>query len=388
LETTDPQTERFRFFEAVTATLIETARTQLMLLIVDDLHWADRATLLLLRHLLRNGVSVGPAVVAIYTDTALAQHSALRELLADWRRERTPVRLVLTGIDERSVLALLDGLAPNDAQLARTFHGLTDGNPLLLGELLRQFDGTGSPSDASRDHVVGSALFSDMAVPEAVKELVARRVSRLSDNVNRFLQIAAVAGPQFDADLVSSCAGMLADEELDILDDCVAAGVLVEVDGAPDRYAFTHGLFREAIYSELLRSRRVRMHDRLGAETEQKHRHQIEHHLNELAYHFSQGALQANAQKAISYLMAAGDRALRALAFEEAVDQYGRAVDVVGRVGGDSAARCDVLLALGEAQHKAGDVVTARLTLAEAASLAGVLGDAERLARAARDETA
>jgi predicted Zn-dependent protease len=86
--------------------------------------------------------------------------------------------------------------------------------------------------------------------------------------------------------------------------------------------------------------------------------------------------------------MAAGDRALRALAFEEAVDQYGRAVDVVSRVGGDSAARCDALLALGEAQHKAGDVVTARLTLAEAASLAGVLGDAERLARAARDETA
>jgi predicted ATPase len=377
LAASDPQTERFRFFEAVTATLLHAAGMQPTLLILDDLHWADRATLLLLRHVLRNGSPVGPAVVAIYTDTTLVQRSGLRQLLADLRRDGAPEHLVVQGLDEESVRVLLGGRGANAAQLASTFHGLTDGNPLLLGELVRQ-------SANSADQPLGSALFAEMAVPEAVKELVARRVSRLADNVNRFLQMAAVAGPEFDAGLVSSCAGMTADEELDILDSCVAAGVLVEVDGAPDRYAFTHGLYREAIYSELLRSRRFRMHDRLGDEIEQRQRDRLDHHLNELAYHFSRGALQANAQKAISYLIAAGDRARRALAFEEAVDQYRRAVDVVGRVGGGGAARGDALLALAEAQDKAGDGAGADRSFEEAASLARALGDTERLARAVR----
>jgi predicted ATPase len=208
------------------------------------------------------------------------------------------------------------------------------------------------------DPSVGSALFPEMAVPEAVKELVARRVSRLPESVNRFLQMAAVAGAEFDAEVVADCAGMSTNEELDALDYAVGAGVVVEIPAVADRYAFTHALFREAIYSELLRSRRVRFHDRIAGVIEERYHDAIEHHLNELAYHFSHGALSANAEKAISYLMAAGNRAMGALAFEEAIDHYTRALDVIGRAGASPSARCDALLALGEAQGKAGDPVT------------------------------
>jgi DNA-binding SARP family transcriptional activator len=379
----DPQMERFRFFEAVTSTLIEAARSQQLLLILDDLHWADRATVLLLRHLMRSGSAVGPSVVGIYTDTALGQRGPLRELLADLRREREPERITLNGLDEPSVRLLLASTGPSDAPLAGTLHGLTDGNPLLLGELLRERDRTRTTLTGPDDASVGSALFPEMAIPEAVKELVARRISRLPDNVNRFLQIAAVAGAEFDAEIVGQCAGMSADDVLDALDYSVQAGVLLEVAGAADHYVFTHALFREAIYSELLRSRRVRFHDRIAALVEESHHDRLDHHLNELAYHYSRGALQANAEKAISYLTAAGERALRVLAFEEAVEHFIRALDVVERVGGGQASRCDVLLALGEAQNMAGDSPAADRTFEEAASLARSLGDDQRLARAA-----
>jgi DNA-binding SARP family transcriptional activator len=359
-EAADPQTERFRFFEAVTSTLIEAARTQLVLLIVDDLHWADRATLLLLRHLLRAGASIGPSVVGIYTDTVVGPRGPLRELLADLRRERRRAheRLTLGGLDEASVGALLTASGPASAGLARALHDLTDGNPLLIGELLREVDRTASATGSAADASMGSALFPEMAVPEAVKELVARRVSRLPEGVNRFLQIAAVAGTEFDAEVVADCAGMSADEVLDALDYAVEAGVLIEVAAVADRYAFTHALFREAIYSELLRSRRVRFHDRIAGVIEERYHDVIEHHLNELAYHFSHGALPGHGEKAISYLMAAGDRAMGALAFEEAIDQYTRALDIIGPTEASPSARCDALRALREAQNKAGDTVT------------------------------
>jgi predicted ATPase len=376
----DPQMERFRFFEAVTSTLIEAARTQRLLLILDDLHWADRATLLLLRHLMRSGATVGPSMVGAYTATELGQRGPLRELLSDLRREREPERIALNGLDETSVRLLLASTGSGDAPLARTLHGLTDGNPLLLGELLRERDRARTGLVGSDDPSVGSSLFSEMAIPEAVKELVARRISRLPDSVNRYLQLASVAGADFDAEIVGQCARMSADEVLDALDSSVEAGVLLEVAGVADHYVFTHALFREAIYSELLRSRRVRFHDRMAVLIEESFRDRLDHHLNELAYHYSRGALQANAEKAISYLMAAGERASRALAFEEAVDHYTRALEVVGRVGGGRASRRDVLLALGEAQNKAGDTVAADRALEEAASLARSLGDDERLA--------
>jgi DNA-binding SARP family transcriptional activator len=383
----DPQMERFRFFDAVTSTLIEASRRQRLLLILDDLHWADRATLLLLRHLMRGRATVGPSVVGAYTGTALGQRGPLRELLADLRREREPEHIALDGLDEPSVRLLLGSTGPGDAPLARTLHGLTDGNPLLLGELLRERDRAGSGLSGPDDPSVGSSLFPEMAIPDAVKELVARRISRLPDNVNRFLQIAAVAGAEFDSEIVGQSAGMSTDEVLDALDYSVGAGVLMEVAGAADRYVFTHALFREAIYSELLRSRRVRFHDRIAALVEESYGDRLDHHLNELAYHYSRGALQANAEKAIWYLMAAGGRALRLLAFEEAEDHYTRALDVVGQVGGGQASRCDVLLALGEAHNKAGDTAAAARAFEEAASLARSLGDDERLARAAPAES-
>ena len=151
-----------------------------------------------------------------------------------------------------------------------------------------------------------------------------------------------------------------------------------------DRYAFTHALVRDAIYGELLRGRRVRYHHKIAVATERAHADALDAYVNELAHHYSMGAPLADADKAIHYCMAAGERALRLLAFEEAVGHLTKGLEVAEQFGShDRAVRCDALIALAEAQSRAGDAAQADANRERAASLARALGDPERLATAA-----
>jgi DNA-binding SARP family transcriptional activator len=378
-ELSDPQTDRFRFFEAVASTLMDAAAGQRVLVVLDDLHWADQPTLLLLRHVIRAVPLSGPQILGAFNDTEVSRRHPLRELLSDLRRERPAEQLALLGLDEPAVKELVAAAGAGDDEVATGLHRLTDGNPLLLHELL----------DEMATSVVGAAIadtavpIEDLELPDAVKELVARRVSRLPDEIGTFLQIAAVAGTEFDAEVVAEVANMASDDALDALDLAVAARILREAPGAGEHYAFSHGLFRAALYGELLRSRRTRYHHAIATAMESTYAQSPDRHLNELAHHFAEGASPATADKAVEYALAAGNHALGLLAFEEAARHFAGALDVLDRMGSNSpTARCDALLALGEAQNKAGDTAANR-TFDEAVALARANGDIERLARAA-----
>jgi DNA-binding SARP family transcriptional activator/tetratricopeptide (TPR) repeat protein len=380
-EAADPDSERFRFFEAVTATLGELSEDG-VLLVVDDLHWADRPTLLLLRHVLRNVEHSKLGVVGIFIDTEAPADHRLRSLSADFRADRSLEAVHLEGLGLEGVEELVRTWPKVPSDLAAQLFKLTDGNPLFLDELLRQL----SEREASSDGGGGDdSVPPDLSPSEAIRELVARRVSRLPQDVIYLLDAAAVAGPEFEASIVAEAADLTPDQRLDAFDRAEESRLLRRIGGdVLDRYAFTHALVREAIYSELLRGRRARYHHKVADAIERVHADSLDKYVNELAHHYYLGAALADADKAISYCMAAGSRALRLLAFEDAVGHFSRGLEVAERYGPpNQATRCDTLIALAEAQNRAGDSAQANASFERAATLARDLDDGERLATAA-----
>jgi DNA-binding SARP family transcriptional activator/tetratricopeptide (TPR) repeat protein len=377
----DPENNRFRFFEAVTATLSELSSNGTLLLAVDDLHWADQPTLLLLRHVLRNIDRAELGVVGMYIDTEISSDHRLRPALADLRSDLSIETVHLQGLSEDGVDKLVRSWKSAPESLVPRLHQLTDGNPLFLEEMLRQL----TERDAGQASDGGEALAPDLDPPEAIRELVARRVSRLPENVIYLLQAAAVSGQECEASIVAEAAELSPDQQLDAFDWAEESRLLRRVGGlVRDRYAFSHALVRDAIYGELLRGRRVRYHHKIALATERVHADSLDRYVNELAHHFYLGADLADADKAIRYCSAAGERALRLLAFEEAVGHLTRALEVAEKFGGaDPTTRCDTLIALAEAQNRAGDVTHSNANFERAAALARSIGDPERLASTA-----
>ena len=270
--------------------------------------------------------------------------------------------------------------SPRPPDLVPQLCRLTDGNPLFLDELLRQLRGRKD----QRGDGDGSPVPPDLSPTESIRELVARRVSRLPEDAVYLLQAAAVAGTECEADIVAEAAELPADRVLDAFDRAEESRLLRRVGHDPDRYAFSHTLVREAIYGELLRGRRVRYHHKIAVALERVHADALDSYVNELAHHFYMGAAVGDGDKAVRYCRAAGERALRLLAFEEAVSHLTRGLEVAERYcAHDQATRCDLLLALAEAQSRAGDAVPAETNFDRATSLARAMEDGERLAASA-----
>ena len=377
----DPESDRFRFFEAVAATCNELSDDGSILLVIDDLHWADQPSLLLLRHLLRSADDGKLGVIGIYIDTEVPSAHRLRSMVADWRAVHPVEAVHLRGLRPDAVEELAQAWLETPTDLVPQLCRLTDGNPLFLDELLRQIRYRQDEEGVEGDTPVPPNLNP----PEAIRELVARRVSRLPEDVIYLLQAAAVAGAQWESAIVAEAAELTPDRRLDAIDRAEESRLVRRLGPQEhDRYAFSHALVRDAIYGELLRGRRVRYHHKIAVATEHAHRDALGAYSNELAHHFYMGAALADVDKAMRYCLAAGEQALRLLAFEEAVGHFTRGLELAEHYGPrDPTARCDALLALAEAQNRSGDAVQADANFEKAASLARDLRDPERLATAA-----
>jgi DNA-binding SARP family transcriptional activator len=377
----DPESERFRFFEAVTATLNELSSSGTILLVIDDLHAADQPTLLLLRHVLRGTDDATVGIVGMFNDTEVPPAHRLRTMLSDVRAVHPVATVHLQGLSSEAVEELVRGWPNAPPDLVPRLSRLTDGNPLFLDELLRQL----GYREAEQSEEGDAPVPPNLSPTEAIRELVARRVSRLPEDVIYLLQAAAVAGPECEAAIAADAAELTPEQRLDAFDRAVECRLLRRVgQDIGDRYAFSHTLVRDAIYGELLRGRRLRYHHKIAVATERVHADALDTYVNELAHHFYMGAALTDADKASHYCRAAGERALRLLAFEEAAVHFARSLEVAEQFGPpDQEARCDALIALAEAQNWAGETALADANFERAAALARALGDAGRLAAAA-----
>jgi class 3 adenylate cyclase/tetratricopeptide (TPR) repeat protein len=390
----DPETERYRLFDAVAAWLAAVSSEQPLLLVLDDLQWAAKPTLLLLRHVLHTPEPSRLLVVATYRDTDIGRGHPLGELLADLRRDTGVERIALSGLTMAGVLGYLEaasghGLADEDeTAFAMAIHDETNGNPFFLREVLRHLVETGGI--AERDGRWGPTVDIDrLGIPEGVRDVVGRRLSRLSDLTNQVLTAAAVIGPAFDVSVVGPVSGLDDDDLLAALEEAEAARIVAEVPSVAPCYRFTHNLVRDTLYDELSAGRRARLHRRAAETIESVHAGRLAEHLSALANHYSRAAAPAGktGAKAVGYAVQAGVRALEQLAHDEAVAWYHRALDLLDGAGAfDEATRLDVLVALGEAQQRAGDPAH-RDTLLEAARSAQRLGRTDALVRAALANT-
>ena len=344
----DPDTERFALFDAVVALLGVASAGTPVVLILDDLQWAAKPTLLLLRHLLRFGEQARVEIVGTYRSTDLDRSHPLAATLADLHRDGTAERIQLSGLDEDDVTAYVAEAGYDDEELARALASVTGGNPFFLIEALRHVEESGGHWDPS-------------TLPQGVREAVTRRLSRLTPETNKALGAAAVVGSRFGLELVERVVG---DDLVDAFDEACKAGIVIEEPGG--NYRFNHALVRQSLLAELASVRRMRLHQRIATTLETQPGADDEL-LAELAYHYFECAWAGNAAKAVDYCTRAADQAMARLGYEAAADLYDRALHALEEIddelpdrddqaAGLLVARCEALLAAGDVATAAGAV--------------------------------
>jgi DNA-binding SARP family transcriptional activator/tetratricopeptide (TPR) repeat protein len=376
----EPETERYRLFEAVVGLLTELSRSAPVLLVLDDLQWADRPTLLLLRHLARATSPARVLILGAYRSTERGDtfNSALTELM----RDRLASQLEIKGLSEADtaeLVALRAGETPSRS-FAHALYEETEGNPFFVEEILRHLLEAGVRA--------GSATASELqsfGLPEGVKQVIAWRLRRLEAPAIELLRVAAVIGRDVDAALLERVVLLAEEDFLSALDEALAAGLLVESDEKPDSYVFSHALIRETLYEGMSVPRRARIHKRVGEAIEAAQGRRQGRYLPELAHHFTRAvADEEDAEEAITYALRAAEQATTMLAHEEAAEHYARALDVQRRFQPEATERrCELLVALGEARVRGGERAQASTAFREGAALAEQLGDGDALARAA-----
>ena len=375
------ETTRYRLFEAVAALLCAATSRSPVLLIIDDLDWADKPTHLLLRHLLRHPQLHRLLVVGTVRRSAVGREHAFVDLLTDVRRERRYDRLTLHGLGDAATRALVADRLRSDVtpDFVARLREQTEGNAFFIEETLRALAERGLEDGAP---LTATAL-SRIGVPEGVAQIVGRRIGHLSPLAEEALTAASVAGRHFRLVVVARLVGAAPELVMGALEESMAAGLVLEQDSI-DVFSFSHALVREALYGRLSVSRRVRLHHGVAEALEAL---ACSEAINpaELAHHFCLARHFAGPGPARRYSIAAGDRATRLLAYEEAVEHYAQAAVLFD--DGDDAARGEVLLALGRAQWRAGHDA-ARSTFRTAADCATRRGDGDQLARAALGHSA
>ena len=347
----DPDNDRARLFDAVLGFLENLSRDRPLVLVLDDLHWADKPSLLLLMHLLRSAQPAPILVGGTYRETDLDRRHPLTEVLADLRRIEGYERVLLRGLDVAETEALMQSVSPHQATertrgFAQAVHAETEGNPFFLHEVVRNFKEAGTIIE--RDGLWTSNLTSldQFEIPEGVKEVVGRRLSRRSEGCQSVLGRAAVQGRDFDLGVLERVTDLTSDQVLDAIDEAIAAG-LVEPLPEADRFRFAHALVRDTLYGELTTSRRIRAHRQVGEALEAMGAANRPERRGELALHFLEAAPGGDIAKAVTYGLSVARQAGDASAHEEAIAHCRRTLEVAGAEAAVSpATRAELLTVL------------------------------------------
>jgi DNA-binding SARP family transcriptional activator len=374
----DPEGARFRLFDSTASFLRAAGEERPVVLVLDDLHAADEPSLLLLRFLARSLHDARVAIVGAYRDTE-PRREALLEAVAEARREPITRYIRLGGLDVAevaTVVELIGGIEPTE-KLALAIHRETEGNPLFVGELVRLLASEGRLEDAA--DATGA-----LSIPQGVREVIDHRLRRLSEPCKDLLSVASVLGREFRLDALERVSERPRGELLDRLDEAQAARVVVDLPAGRGGLRFSHTLIRDSLYRDLGTGDRLRLHRRAVSALEALYAPKLEPHLAELAYHSFEAAPAGDTEKAIEYARRAGDQAAALLAYEEAARLYRMGLEALeSQTPPDEAARCELLLALGGAEARGGDVPAAMETFLHAAEVARALHAPEQLARAA-----
>jgi DNA-binding CsgD family transcriptional regulator len=378
----DPDTERHRLHGAVGDLLVAASRAAPVVLVIEDAHWADTPTLLLLRHLARGASDARALLVTTFRDTEAEVPEALASALVDLRRSEGVSRMRLEALSAGEVSEFVrsaggDELGSGLPDPGRVLYDLTGGNAFLMTELWRTLIDTSTVSVAGDGARLARAMAA-LGSPEGVREVVGQRLAQLDAATIALVELAAVAGQEFDLSVIAP--SRVADAQLHAaLEQAIAHGMIVEVPSGRLAYRFAHELVRRALYDRIPGLRRAELHLRVGEALEHAHA-DGRHGPAELAHHFTAAAPVDGPRRAIEYSLVAGRAALAALDYDEAEALFSAALEL----GIDDPRRhVETQLELGTARFRGGRSDGAIEAFADAVRIAREIGDARMLATAA-----
>jgi pimeloyl-ACP methyl ester carboxylesterase/tetratricopeptide (TPR) repeat protein len=323
------ENDRYVLFQAVLDLLCELAAPAGLLLVLEDLHWADEPSLRLFQHMARHLASSRILVFASFRDVEVDRRHPLRDVLADLRRDRLCEHILLRGLSLDEVRELV-GQEALPEELARALQRETEGNPFFLTEVLKHLAEEGRIGWKDGSFTPGASSIAGLGIPEGVRDVIDRRLARLAEPTGRMLRLAAAIGPDFRWDLLVAASDQDEDALLDALDEAIAAQIVrPQSTGREGAYQFVHALIRHTLYETQSGPRQARLHRQIGEALERLHGSALESRLDELAHHYCRASGADAAAKAIGYTISAGDHAAAVLAYEEAVAHYGRALELL-----------------------------------------------------------
>ncbi len=376
---------------AAVAGLLHTAAVQRPLaLMLDDLHWADGPTLLMLKYLLVYP-QLPALVVGTYRSTEVLRGSPLWELLSELQRQPGVDRVELSGLALDDCVTMAQGVAnemldSTGVEFVQALGEATSGNPFFLGEIVRSLKEAGGVASAVQRG--DAADRSALEIPPSVRDAIARRVTSMGERSEQVLCAAAVIGREFDVELLARMLDVNEEQLIDVLDEAAEAALISEVPGIGMRYTFVHPLIPPSLYEQLGGGSRRRLHRRaldgleqlLGDEARGQRR-------GEFAYHALAGVPIVAASRAVHYAREAGEHALDQLAPQEATRWFEHALALHESAsseledGDGDALLCDLLIGHGIAEQQSGEPEF-RATLLEASERAARMQDTGRLVRA------
>ena len=375
-----PEQERRYAFNGVRDFLSRAGRAQPLLLIIEDLHWADESSVALLLHIAEQLSEMPLLILATYRDLEVSPSSPLSRALEELTRRRLARNLAVKRLPEAAVAAMLRALGGREPPktLIDVIFAETEGNPFFVEEVLkhlaeerRLFDEEGQWREIS----VG-----ETDVPDSLRLVIGRRLERLPENVRRVLTGAAVVGRSFSFELLTALSELDADALLDAVDDAERAQMLISMsDGPQVTFRFSHELIRQTLLSSVSAARRQRLHLRVAEEMEQAHTFARQEYAPDVAYHLAEAGASADPVKTAHYLALAGDRALSSAAYEDALRHYEDALSL--QPGGERRTHADLLYKRGFALRSLGRWEEALADWREAVAGYQSVGDTDAMGR-------
>jgi tetratricopeptide (TPR) repeat protein len=381
-----PEQERRYLFNGMRDFLARVGRAQPLLLILDDLHWADDSTLLLLQHIAQQLQEMPVLILGTYRDVELDVARPLARTLEELLRQRLAHRIALRRLPQDSVSAMLRALSGQEPPkpLVESIYSETEGNPFFVEEVFQHLAEEGKLFDAQgrwrSDLEVG-----ELDVPEGVRLVIGRRLERVGEECRRVLTAAAVIGRGFSFELLEELSEADTDALLDAVDEAERAQLITAAEDGPAqtsarmgeaRFRFAHELIRQTLVSGLSLPRRQRLHLRVAEAMERVY---AQEHAADLAHHLHQAGAAADPEKTVRYLTLAGEQALGTAAFEDALRHYEDALSL--QPAEERKARADLLYKRGSALRGLGRWEEAISDWRQALDAYEELGEAEAVGR-------
>jgi hypothetical protein len=368
---------RFAMFDAIGSFLRNASAAAPLLIVLDDVHAADHTSLLLLEFLARTLQDEPILVLATYQPAVAQRRAEMRELVGALGRQGREVLLRGLGTDTLAEMLEHRTGVTVAGELVRALHETTGGNPLFASEVMRLL-----AAEGQLELWAAGELRARFPLPENVRETIRRRFEPLGEEALRALETAAVIGREFQFATLLHATGAERDRLIELLDEALRPGLIVDVPGGVGRFRFAHGLIREALYGELGGVRRIDLHRAVGEAIEATSG-VVPDRLPELAHHFVEASPGGDVARAVEYSMRAGRHAMEVLAYEHAAELFELALSTSELMTPDAGLHAELLVALGYARVHSADNATARQTLLDAAAAARAAERPDLLAEAA-----